>query len=103
MIDVEEAGKYIVLKPDFDLAGSNLEEIRNKIFDLGAKGNYWVTLDLSKVGFIDSMGLGVIVVCLNTLRDYGGDLKVHAKNPEIIRLFELLNLEGVLIENVNSA
>lgn len=96
MIALDYNGKYVVLRPEFDLVGRNLEKIRNTIFDLGARGSYWVCLNLDHVQSIDSMGIGVINVCVNTLKDHGGDLKVQTTNPEFIKLFELLSLNSLL-------
>ncbi len=54
-----------------------------------------VILDLSAVSFIDSGGLGLLVRMMASARAAGGDLKVAAPSPQIVKLLETTCLARV--------
>ena len=95
MIEIEEGPDRIVLKPDFDIVASRVAEVRDTVLKNATPGKM-VILDFSEVTLIDSMGIGVVVACLKTLRELGGDLKVDTDNQEVIGLFKLLKLDDIL-------
>ncbi|MBW1708562.1 MAG: STAS domain-containing protein [Deltaproteobacteria bacterium] len=96
MIAIKAEKDYTVIKPDFDLVSSNLDEIKSVIFDLAIRGHYQIILHLPHNVVIDPMGVGVIVACRKTLKQYGGDLTAKTDNPEIINLFKMLRLDHIL-------
>ncbi|MDA0590140.1 MAG: STAS domain-containing protein [Planctomycetota bacterium] len=55
-----------------------------------------VVLDLSKVEFVDSAGLGGIVWFLKQLAAQGGDLKVCGVCSSVRALFELIRMHRLL-------
>jgi anti-sigma B factor antagonist len=56
-----------------------------------------VIVDFSRLGFIDSSGLGAIVACLKNLRERGGELTLAApEGSGLRRLLELTGLDRVL-------
>ncbi len=97
MIEIEEQQGQTIVRPGFDLVSHRVVELRDTILDLAAQGRQKVILDLVRVTLIDSMGVGVVVACLKTLKQRGGDLKVTTDNEDIIRLFNLLKLGYILI------
>jgi len=60
-----------------------------------------ILLDLNKITFIDSSGLGVFLSCLKTLNKKGGDLKICNITKSVRVLFELVRLHQI-IEVFNS-
>ncbi|MBW2091275.1 MAG: STAS domain-containing protein, partial [Deltaproteobacteria bacterium] len=87
MIAVKALQDCILLRPDFDLVNSNLDAIKNIILDLAGRGSYQIVLDLPRDTVIDSMGIGVIVACVKTLKQYDSNLTVKTDNPDIIDFF----------------
>jgi anti-sigma B factor antagonist len=61
-----------------------------------------VVLDLSKVEFIDSSGLGALVACLRQAHAIGGDIKLFGLGKSARALFELVRMHRVF-EVFNSA
>lgn len=61
-----------------------------------------VVLDLSKVEFIDSSGLGALVACLRQAHASGGDIKLFGLGKSARALFELVRMHRVF-EVFNSA
>ena len=54
-----------------------------------------VVLDLSKVEFIDSSGLGALVACLRQAHAIGGDIKLSGLGKSARALFELVRMHRV--------
>ncbi len=71
------------------LAGSvasNLEavELRERINTAANEGASWVVLDCTHITFINSLGLGMIIASLTSLRNRGGDLCLACVNDDIV-------------------
>jgi anti-sigma B factor antagonist len=54
-----------------------------------------VALDLGRLQFVDSSGLGVILSCLRTLNSRGGDLRLFGLTRPVRALFELVRMHRV--------
>ncbi|MDQ1374886.1 MAG: anti-sigma factor antagonist [Actinomycetota bacterium] len=55
-----------------------------------------VVVDLSKVSFIDSTGVGTIIRAVNVLRDRGQRLTVRSPTPMTKTVFETVGLTRLL-------
>ena len=55
-----------------------------------------VVLDLGSVHFVDSTGLGIVLGVLRRVRQAGGALRVVVIEPQVVGLFELLDLDRIL-------
>ena len=55
-----------------------------------------VVLDLGGVHFVDSSGLGIVLGVLRRVRQAGGALRVVVVEPQVVGLFELLELDRIL-------
>jgi len=69
--------------------------LRRRMQDLAAKGTVHVIADMSRVDFLDSTGLGVLIGGLRVLRDHDGSLSLVITTRRILRLFELTGLTKV--------
>ncbi len=56
-------------------------------------GADYVVLDLSRVTFIDSMALGVLLGALKRLRPRGGELRLVVPDNDLRRIFEITLLD----------
>jgi anti-sigma B factor antagonist len=54
-----------------------------------------IIVDLDRVGFIDSSGLGVLVGALRRAREAGGDLRVVSGNDTVARILRITGLDRV--------
>ena len=77
------------------LLGEGDVEIKKAVDDLLKKGAKNVLLNLIKVPYIDSAGLGEIIRCFTALRRNGGSLKLLSPNERIIDLLNITNLLNV--------
>ncbi|MFN4258758.1 MAG: anti-sigma factor antagonist [Gemmataceae bacterium] len=55
-----------------------------------------LVLDLGRVEFVDSSGLGVIIGSLSKIRGAGGDLKLANVTPRVRTLFDLVRLQNLV-------
>lgn len=69
--------------------------LRDRLQEQVAEGHSTIVVDLLGVSFLDSTALGVLVGCLKRCRDQGGDLRLVAVEPRIIKVFEITGLNEV--------
>ena len=74
------------------LTGERATRLRNEVRPLVGNGSK-VTLDLTEVTFMDSLGLGVIATLFISARTAGGQLEVVNLSP---RLRDLLSVSHLL-------
>jgi len=77
------------------LLGAGDIEIKQAIDDLLADGRRNVLLNLAKVPYIDSAGLGQIIRSFTAIRKAGGALKLLSPNPRVVDLLTVTKLVNV--------
>ena len=70
--------------------------LRELLIDLVSKTSYQLVVNLDKVGFLDSTGLGVLVAGLKRVRQYGGDLSLVCTREHILKILDITGLVKVL-------
>jgi anti-sigma B factor antagonist len=75
--------------------GPEASALREKVAELGAVGKRNLALELSGVDFIDSTGLGVLVMCATTARKSGGNVKLVNLNRRNVELLVMTKLATV--------
>ncbi len=76
-------------------AGQAAAVLRSKLRELAASGKVSVVLNLAEVDYIDSTGLGSLVVCYTSLRKAGGGLRLLNLNRRNVELLVLTKLTTV--------
>src|SRR3954451_21209084 len=74
-------------------------ELRNPLLEAINAGTHAVMIDLTKCGFIDSTGLGVIVEAWKLLQERNGErpaLPICCPEPEVKRLLEVTGLDQAI-------
>jgi anti-sigma B factor antagonist len=69
--------------------------LRELLIDLASKNNYQLIVNLEKVGFLDSTGLGVLVGGLKRVRAHDGSLDLVCTQERILRIFRITGLTKV--------
>jgi anti-sigma B factor antagonist len=69
--------------------------MREKVQEVAATGRHNVIFDLAQVDYIDSTGLGGMVICYTTLKKLGGMLKLLNLNKRNIELLLLTKLHTI--------
>ena len=77
------------------MVGEAASRLRDDMLALAAAGQHRVVLNLKGVDFIDSTGLGAMVICFTTLKKAGGALKLCNLAEREIELLVLTKLTSV--------
>ena len=77
------------------LLGEGDVEIKRIVDDLLKQGDKNILLNLAKVPYVDSAGLGEIIRCFTAVRKSGGNLKLLAPNQRLIDLLNITKLVNV--------
>jgi anti-anti-sigma factor len=81
-----------VARPDGDLVAARLPALRSRLTEMVASGILHLTLDLSGVESVDSMGIGLLVSAHNSLKKAGGELIVIHASRDILDLFHTMRI-----------
>jgi anti-sigma B factor antagonist len=93
---VRNAKDIVVIDVDGKVVlGDGDVEIKEIVDDLLQKGNKKILLNLAKVPYLDSAGLGEIIRCFTALRRSGGHLKLLSPNQRIVDLLNITKLLNV--------
>jgi anti-sigma B factor antagonist len=76
-------------------AGPEASALRDKVSELKTAGTINVVFNLMHVDYIDSTGLGALVICATTLRKSGGNVKLLDLNRRNIELLVMTKLATV--------
>ena len=69
--------------------------LRELLIDLVSQGSYQLVVNLDKVGFLDSTGLGVLVGGLRRVRAHDGSLDLVCTQQRILKIFRITGLTEV--------
>jgi|SRR5215469_9289615 len=75
--------------------GREATAFRDKISELNQAGSHNLVLNLAGIDFIDSTGLGALVMCATSLRRNGGNIKLLNLNRRNIELLVMTKLATV--------
>jgi anti-sigma B factor antagonist len=80
----------------FELTGSldiaTSPTVRAALLEASERGNHKLIVDLSKVDFLDSTGLGALIGAQRRAKEFDGDVRVVAKEGQILRLLRITGL-----------
>jgi anti-sigma B factor antagonist len=90
----EIAGHQVVhVRGEVDVYTSSV--LRERLIELIDGGARSVVVDLSRVDFLDSSGLGVLVGALKRLRTTEGDLSLVVASDKLLKIFKITALDRV--------
>jgi anti-sigma B factor antagonist len=82
-----------------DVAGeidiSTAPRLRDLLIELVSKNNYQLVVNMDKVEFLDSTGLGVLVGGLRRVRAHDGALDLVCTREPILKIFRITGLTQV--------
>ncbi len=84
-----------VVQPNGILDSTKAEQFRQEISDLLATGAEIILADFKDVTFMDSSGLGALVLAFKTVRAAGAKLFLCSINEQVRILFELTSMDRV--------
>jgi anti-sigma B factor antagonist len=69
--------------------------LRQAIVDLVESGERRIVVDMEKVDFLDSTGLGVLVGALKRVKTNEGSLSIVVTQDKLLKIFEITGLNRV--------
>ncbi|HEY7401335.1 MAG TPA: STAS domain-containing protein [Actinomycetota bacterium] len=96
-IETRSEGARTILQVAGELDLYTAPRLREAVVEVTDTGAREVVVDLDRVAFIDSSGLGVLVACLKRLREHDGTFAVVAgESSSLHKLLALTGLDGFL-------
>ncbi len=95
LIDYEKEG-IVVLEPRGKIMGGpDATILHEKLHDCIEKGNKKVVIDLARVDWMNSTGLGILISGLTTLKNNDGEMKLANVTDKIQSLLTITKLVTV--------
>jgi anti-sigma B factor antagonist len=76
--------------------GMRLRETESKISDIADHGIEKLILDLSGIEFVDSAGLGALMIIYGNMKVRGGQLRLVAPAARVLDLLKLTHTDSIL-------
>ena len=104
-IDVEEKDAVAILRLDGEVDVYTAPKLKSRLIDLVDQGKFKIVVDLEKVDFMDSSGLGVLVGGLKRVRSHEGAIALICSQENILKIFRITGLVKVfpIFDNENQA
>lgn len=92
---VSRANDIPVLALSGDVDEFTCARLREALRDLLSEGESRVVVDLARVKYIDSAGLGTLVGGLRRIMEADGGLALSGPNPQVERILSLTGLDRI--------
>jgi anti-sigma B factor antagonist len=86
---------YAVVEVGGEIDVYTAPRLRESLNEVTGSGQKHVVVDLGRVDFIDSTGLGVLVGVDRRLRGSDGSIKIVAPHEKLMKIFRIAGLEAV--------
>lgn len=77
------------------MGGKGTQAVHEKIKGHIEDGSKMIVVDLSRIKWLNSQGLGMLMACLTTIRNNGGDLKIAGAAERVQNVFMVTKLVRV--------
>jgi len=94
-ISEERFGGVTVLKLSGRLDSVSAPELKERVKACARNGQLRLVIDMNDIDFVDSSGLGSLVVCLRSLKKVAGDMRIAALQDRVRAVFELIRLHHI--------
>lgn len=94
-LEVQQQNGGVCIRASGDLIITNANHLQTKLDETIADGTTILTLDLSRVEYIDSFGIGVVVKSKSEIDKRQGRFKVIV-NPSLHNLFHKCHLDDYI-------
>jgi anti-sigma B factor antagonist len=94
-LTTREAGDRTVIAVGGEVDVYTAPQLRDTITELVGAGAYRLVVDLSRVEFLDSTGLGVLVGGLKKVKAHDGSLDLVCTSERLLKIFTITGLAKV--------
>jgi stage II sporulation protein AA (anti-sigma F factor antagonist) len=89
---VKRENGVIVLLPVGSINGTTCPELESQIESVLGENITTLVLDMSGIGFMSSVGVGLVNTTKNKLKKQGGEFAMINLQPQIKKVFEIMSL-----------
>jgi anti-sigma B factor antagonist len=94
-LETRNEGDWTVISVGGEIDVYTAPKLRESLVDLVNAGRYFLVVDVEKVDFLDSTGLGVLVGGLKRVRANDGNLRVVCTQERLLKIFRITGLTKV--------
>ena len=94
-LETRQENEHTVLEVGGEIDVYTAPKLRERITELVDQGNLEIIIDLERVEFMDSTGLGVLVGGLKKVRTNGGSLSLVCTQERLLKIFRITGLAKV--------
>ncbi len=77
------------------MGGPEIGEIHTAIKSSLENNMKQIVIDLKEVSWMGSVGIGILICCLTTVRNAGGELKLSGLSEKVVKILEITKLDHV--------
>lgn len=94
-LETRQENDHTVIEVGGEIDVYTAPKLRERIIELVDEGQYHLVVDLEKVDFLDSTGLGVLVGGLKRVRGHDGSLQLVCTQERLLKIFRITGLSKV--------
>lgn len=104
-VDTKTVGEWAVVEVEGEVDVFTAPKLREQIIGLVSAGKERIVVNLAKVGFMDSTGLGVLVGGLKRVKERDGMLALAGAHGTVLRVLNVTGLNTIfpLFDSVEKA
>ncbi len=95
-IDIQELDEIIKIAVTGSIEIITLKPLKEKLLEIGTNSDKNVEIDLSKVDYMDSSGMGVLLTLSKMLKRKGKALKITNPSDRIKKILQLSSLQEIM-------
>jgi anti-sigma B factor antagonist len=93
-IEVHQGDGYVICRPVGELDAFTVSQFRQSLAELASSPR--LLIDMSRVPFVDSAGLGALIGGIRRARELGGDVAVACNRPTLTRLLKTTGFDRIV-------
>jgi len=95
VIKKSPAGESYLIQVDGELDMYTAPQLKSALQEAIDQGQKHLVIDLTRVGFLDSTSLGVLVGGLRRVRSEEGEMSLVVDHPQLEKMFRITGFDGV--------
>lgn len=92
-LEIQAEGPRAIVMLCGDLVASQVQEIRARIKELTGQGVREIVFDFNGVEIVDSLGIGLLIMCHNSLQKLDGRMEVVNASQDLLDEFRPMRLD----------
>lgn len=94
-VTTRDEGPFTIVEVGGEVDVYTAPRLREAVVSAIDAGNVRLVVDVEKVDFLDSTGVGVLVGALKKVRSEGGTLDIVCTQPRLLKIFDITGLDKV--------